>query len=130
MGKSQNKLFEEKQFVSKNVFGWPEKVESADLGASQSVLNISLLLLIGVLAIWYALWANFVISGQYRENLLKEKLENLVQENNQLLSERSGLANLGALLVFAKSAGLVEQKNIEYLFDRRNVAEVPSDLAH
>lgn len=128
--RKQNRLFEEKPFVSKNVFGVPVPDIEPRRVEHLSHLNIILVLLIGALAIWYALWTNFVISGQYRENLLKEKLENLVLENNQLLSEKSGSANLGALLVFAKSVGLVEQKNIEYLFDRRNVAEVPQNLTH
>ena len=93
-------------------------------------LNTILLVLAAVLGIWYALWANFVISGQYQEKLLKERLAGLMEENNQLLSEKSSSANLGALLVFAKQSGMVEQKNIEYLFDRPDVAEIPQDLAH
>lgn len=87
-------------------------------------INIVLAVLIGALGVWYALWTNFVISGQYRERLLEEKLSSLLEENNLLLSQKSGSANLGALLVFSKQAGLVEQKTIEYLYDRRNVAEV------
>lgn len=98
--------------------------------ARWSFLNVALLFLAGVLGIWYALWANFVISGQYRESLLEKKLMNLREENNLLLSEKSVSANLGALLVFGKQAGLVEQKNIEYLFDRRDVAEAFRDLTH
>lgn len=93
-------------------------------------INVVLVVLIGVLGIWYALWANFVISGQYQEKLLRERLASLMEENNQLLSEKSSSANLGALLVFAKQSGMIEQKNIEYLFDRPNVAEIPQNLAH
>lgn len=92
-------------------------------------LNLILVTVICVLGVWYALWTNFVISGQYRERLLEEKLSSLLEENNSLLSQKSDSANLGALLVFSKQAGLVEQKNIEYLFDRRNVAEASGNLS-
>ena len=123
--KNQPRLFEEKPFVSKNVFGLAEKPaddRSARLARNTSLLNTILVVLIGFLGIWYALWTNLVISGQYHERLFRGKLESLRQENNRLLSEKSSSANLGALLVFAKDSGLVEQKNIEYLFDRQNVA--------
>ena len=92
-------------------------------------INLILIAVICVLGVWYALWTNFVTSGQYRERLLEEKLSVLLEENNSLLSQKSSSANLGALLVFSKQAGLVEQKNIEYLFDRRNVAEAPRNLS-
>lgn len=121
MEKRQNKLFEEKQFESKNVFG--QQVIVKPEGVHQPILNMVLLALVVVLGIWYAVWTNFVISAQYHEKLSKDKLDNLMVENNRLLSEKSSSANLGALLVFAKNSGLVEQKNIEYLFDRNNVAK-------
>lgn len=98
--------------------------------AHRSFSNLALVILMGVLGTWYALWANFVISGQYHESLLEKKLAALLEENNLLLSEKSSSANLGALLVFSKQAGLVEQKNIEYLFDRRDVAEIPLSSRH
>ena len=92
---------------------------------NQKALNAILLIFAGVLVVWYALWTNFVISGRYQEGLLEDRLSVLMEENNLLLSEKSSSANLGALLVFSKQAGLVEQKNIEYLFDRRSVAGAP-----
>jgi len=119
------KLFEEKSIVSKTISG-----QELALNNHQSILNTVLLILVIILGFWYALWSNFITSGQYRQNLLEGKLSVLRQENNVLLSEKSSSANLGALLVFSKHAGLVEQKNIEYLFDRRNVAEVPQTPAH
>lgn len=119
--KNQNRLFEDKPFESKNVFGTQVIVKPE--GVHQPILNIVLLALVVVLGIWYAVWTNFVISAQYHEKLSKDKLDNLMVENNRLLSEKSSSANLGALLVFAKNSGLVEQKNIEYLFDRNNVAK-------
>ncbi|TSC73926.1 MAG: hypothetical protein G01um101444_436 [Parcubacteria group bacterium Gr01-1014_44] len=115
-------LIEEKSVVVKTV-------SYQNVVAHRPLLNVILLLLVGLLGIWYALWVNFVISGQYRESLLEKKLAILLDENDLLLSEKSDSANLGALLVFSKQAGLVEQKNIEYLFDRRNVAEIPRNLA-
>lgn len=124
------KLFEEKQFVSKNIFGVPVSNVSPRRVECLLRLNLFLVILIGVFGIWYAIWVNLALSVQYQERLFKEKLESLVQENNRLLSEKSNWVNLGALLVFAKNAGLVEQRNIEYLFDRSNLAEVPHDLAH
>ena len=131
--KNQNKLFEEKPFVSENVFGMLSKsFRAKEISRFQigSYLNIILLILIGFLVIWYAVWVNFIIAGQYDERLFKDKLESLTEENNQLLSEKSNSANLGALLVFSKTSGLVEQKNIEYLFRQQNVAGVSQDLVH
>lgn len=125
MGKNRIRLFEEKPFESKNIFGRPSAVRQLTDEPSSGLrfFNMALLVLVIVFGIWYALWTNFVISAQYHERLSKDKLDNLMAENNQLLSEKSTSANLGALLVFAKNSGLVEQKNIEYLFDRNNVAK-------
>lgn len=117
------KLFEEKPIISTTISSENPPV------FSWLALNLVLLVLIGILGIWYALWTNFAISGKYQENVLERKLSVLLEENNVLLSEKSSSANLGSLLVFSKQTGLVEQKNIEYLFDRRNVAEVPRALA-
>lgn len=117
------KLFEEKSIVSTTISS--EK----NPAFSWLALNLVLLALVGILGIWYALWTNFVISGKYQENVLERKLSVLLEENNALLSEKSSSANLGSLLVFSKQTGLVEQKNIEYLFDRRNVAEAPRNLS-
>ncbi len=114
------KLFEEKQFESKNIFSLPPKTSLE--GVTKVRLNAVLVVVIGILGMWYAVWTNFLISAQYQERLAKEKLENLMAESNELLSEKSSLTNLGALLVFAKQSGMVEQKNIEYLFDRQDVA--------
>ena len=119
------KLFEEKSIVSKTISGPLCGVGGKNPAGFWLVLNLVLLALVGILGIWYALWTNFSISGKYQENVLEAKLSVLLEENNALLSEKSSLVNLGSLLVFSKQTGLVEQKNIEYLFDRRNVAEAP-----
>lgn len=116
-------LIEEKPVTAKTI-------SYRNTTASWPFLNMVLLVLAGVLGIWYALWANFIVSGQYRESLLEKKLAVFQEANNLLLSEKSSSANLGALLVFSKQAGLVEQKNIEYIFDRRKVAEVSRNLSH
>ena len=123
---NQNRLFEEKPFESKNIFALSAQAEPSGQKIGRfniSTLNLTLLILVVFLGVWYAVWSNFVISAQYYEKIAREKLDNLLQENNQLLSEKSSSANLGALLVFAKNSGLIEQKNIEYLFDRSNVAK-------
>lgn len=90
-------------------------------------VNIGLVFLAVVLAVTYAFWVNAIVSFKYKSDLLKIKLSNLTENNNALLSEKSDAVNLGSLIVFSKQAGLVEQKNIEYVFDQNNVAQIPDN---
>ena len=85
--------------------------------------NINLLVLACLLVVWAAFLSNTIATEEYRENLLKEKLSELEVENNALVSKKSHTSDLGALLVFGKEAGLVEQKNIEYIFENNDVAQ-------
>ena len=88
------------------------------------VFNISLLVLASLLVMWIAFWSNIVATKEYKENLLEEKLSELESENNTLISQKSYASGLGSLLVFSKEAGLVEQKNIEYIFENKDIAQV------
>lgn len=99
-------------------------VESRTSGLA--ILNLALVILAALLLFWYAFASNSVTSGRYQTGLLKTKLAGLQEENNSLLSQKSDLTDIGALLVFSHQAGLVEQKNIEYVFDRNNLAQVQS----
>ena len=88
------------------------------------VVNFGLLILIGVLLAWYAFWSNFIAAGEYKENLLKLKLSETEKSGSELLSQKSDAASIGSLLVFSKTAGLMEQKNVEYIFSDKDVAQV------
>lgn len=87
------------------------------------ILNLLLLALVASLIICYTFWSNFLTAGEYRENLFRAKLSEITAENNDLISQKSDAVNLGSLLVFSKQAGLVEQKNAEYIFDQSNLAQ-------
>ncbi|MBI2057391.1 MAG: hypothetical protein HYT63_00170 [Candidatus Yanofskybacteria bacterium] len=96
--------------------------------ANKNLLNFCLLLSLATLVIWYAFWLNFLASGQYKANLLEVKLIDLTKRNNELISEKSEEVKLSSLLIFASQFSLVEQKNIEYIFDRKDVAQVEKSL--
>jgi len=91
--------------------------------ATMKTFNTSLLILVCLLAVWAAFLSNAIATKEYRENLLKEKLSKLEIENNALVSQKSHTSDLGSLLVFGKEAGLVEQRNIEYIFENKDVAQ-------
>lgn len=78
-------------------------------------VNLVLLILVGILLVWYAFWSNFIAVGEYKENLLKLRLSEMEKYGNELLSQKSDASDIGSLLVFSKERGLVEQRNTEYL---------------
>lgn len=79
-------------------------------------------LILGLL-VWYAFWANNLGSFSYQENILKTRLAELTGENNLLVAERAAASELNSLFAFAQRAGLVEQKNVEYVFDEKGLAQ-------
>lgn len=111
-----------KKFLSNISQAKTVAVESRISGLA--ILNLALVILAALLMFWYAFASNSVISGRYQTGLLKTRLASLQEENNDLLSRKSDSTDLGALLVFSHQAGLVEQKNIEYIFDRNNLAQI------
>jgi hypothetical protein len=92
-------------------------------GYGMSAVNTILGLLILGLLVWYAFWANSLGSFSYQEKVSKTRLAILATENNLLLAERSAVSELNALFAFARRAGLVEQKNVEYVFDDKGLAQ-------
>ena len=92
------------------------------------LLNLALLSLLAVLVVWDAFWANFLASRQYKTSQLEVKLLDITRENNELVAEKSEAVKLSSLLIFSSQSGLIEQKNTEYVFDRKNVAQVEKSL--
>lgn len=85
--------------------------------------NFVLLVVAFLLLVWYALWANYLGSAPYQENILKSKFSGLLEEENNLLSQKSSVADLGRLLSFVRRAGLQEQTNPDYIFEQSGLAQ-------
>ncbi|MBI2676952.1 MAG: hypothetical protein HYX21_03360 [Candidatus Yanofskybacteria bacterium] len=92
------------------------------------LLNLALLSLLAVLVVWYAFWANFLASRQYKTSQFEIKLSGITRKNNELVAEKSEAVKLSSLLIFSSQSGLIEQKNTEYVFDRRDVAQIEKSL--
>lgn len=85
--------------------------------------NLLTLGLAVTLLICYAQWANLLGSVRYQEGLLKNQLLKVNENRNSLLSEKSSVTELDFLLSYARRTGLVEEKNIEYIFGKGSLAQ-------
>lgn len=105
------------------------KIAVADSqGREFPVFNLGLAILMAGLLIWFVLWANYLGYASYQEGVFETRLSILVGENNFLRAEKSAAVNLGALLRFARRAGLAEQKSVEYVFDEKGLAQAENTL--
>lgn len=92
-------------------------------GERRAILNLALGLMTAGLLVWYVVWANHLGSFSYQENIFKTRLAELNEENQWLLTEKLSAADLSSLFAFVRRSGLVEQKNIEYVFNEKDVAQ-------
>ncbi|MBI2065002.1 MAG: hypothetical protein HYT62_03060 [Candidatus Yanofskybacteria bacterium] len=86
-------------------------------------INIVFAGIASLLLFYYVMMANVVSAENYRIQTLRDKIELLAETNGDLMNQKLLLENPNVLFEFAKSHGLVEAKNISYIFENKNVAQ-------
>ena len=89
------------------------------------LLNTIILLIAGLLTIYYVVQANIVAAGNYKTNLLNQKLESLNEVRSSLAAQKSLMEDPARILDFALSQNMEEAKNAVYLFENGDVALKP-----
>ncbi len=89
------------------------------------IINTILLLVVGLLVVYYVVQANIIAASNYKINLLGQKLESLNEIRSSLASQKSSKEDPVKVLDFALSQNMVEVKNAVYLFENGNVALRP-----
>ena len=89
------------------------------------IVNTIILLIAGLLVIYYVVQANIIAASNYKINLLNQKLESLNEVRSSLAIQKSSMENPVRVLDFALSQNMVEAKNAAYLFEAGNVALKP-----
>ncbi len=86
------------------------------------LINTIMLLIAGLLVIYYVVQANIIAAGNYKVSMLSQKLESLNEIRSSLAAQKSSMEDPARVLGFALSQKMVEAKNATYLFESGNVA--------
>jgi len=86
------------------------------------LVNTIILLIAGLLMIYYVVQANIIAASNYKINLLNQKLESLNEVRSNLAAQKSSMEEPAKVFEFALSQNMVEAKNVAYLFENGNVA--------
>lgn len=89
------------------------------------VINTIILLIVGLLTIYYVVQANIVAASNYKISQFNQKLESLNESHSSLAAQKSSMEDPARVLNFALSQKMVEAKNAVYLFENPNVALRP-----
>ena len=89
------------------------------------VVNTIILLIAGLLMIYYVVQANIIAASNYKISMLNQKLESLNEVSSLLAAQKSAMEDPAKILEFALSHNMVEAKNAVYLFENGNVALRP-----
>jgi cell division protein FtsL len=89
------------------------------------LINTIILLVAGLLMVYYVIQANMIAAGNYKIKLLNQKLESLNEVRSSLAAQESSIEDPAKVLDFALSHGMVEAKNAVYIFENGNVALRP-----
>lgn len=86
------------------------------------IVNTIIVLVAGLLMVYYVIQANVIAASNYKINLLNQKLESLNEIRSSLATQKSSMEDPAKVLDFALSQNMVEAKNIVYLFENQDVA--------
>ena len=89
------------------------------------MINVIILLIAGLLMIYYVVQANTIAAGNYKINLLNQKLESLNEVRSSLAAQKSSMEDPAKILEYALSQNMAEAKNAVYLFENGDVALRP-----
>lgn len=89
------------------------------------IVNMIILLIAGLLMIYYVVQANVIAAGNYKISILNQKLESLNEIHSSLAAQKSSMEDPARVLDFALSQNMVEAKNAVYLFENPDVALRP-----
>ena len=86
------------------------------------VVNTIIMLIVGLLMVYYVVQANVIAAGNYKISLLNQQLESLNETRSSLAIQKSLMEDPAKVLSFALSQNMVEAKNVVYLFENPDVA--------
>lgn len=93
-----------------------------NLTSTVFIINTIILLIAGLLMVYYVVQANIIAASNYKINLLNQKLQSLNEIRSSLAAQKSSMEDLSKVLGFALSQNMAEVKNATYLFENGNVA--------
>lgn len=89
------------------------------------VINTIILLIAGLLMVYYVVQANIIAAGNYRISLLNQTLQSLDEVRSSLAIQKTSMEDPARVLGFALDQNMVEAKNVTYLFENGDVALRP-----
>ncbi len=89
------------------------------------IVNMIIMLVVGLLAIYYVIQANVIASSNYKISLLSQELESLNEVHSSLIAQKTAIEDPAKVLDFALSYNMVEAKNAVYFFENGDMALRP-----
>ena len=89
------------------------------------VSNVILIGVVGLLLSFYIIQANMIAADKYKAKALDGRLTSLNEIKTSLVAEISKIEDPSELMKFARANGMVEAKNITYIFENGNIALRP-----
>lgn len=89
------------------------------------IINTIILLIAGLLVVYYVVQANIIAASNYKISMLNQKLESLNEVRSSLSAQKSSMEDPARILDFALSQNMVEAKNAVYIFENGSVALKP-----
>ena len=86
------------------------------------IVNTVILLIAGLLMVYYVVQANVIAASNYKTSSLNQKLESLNETRSSLAAQKTSMEDSAKVLDFALSQNMVEAKNVVYLFENGDVA--------
>lgn len=99
------------------------KIRKIEKERQHGLLNLIALSSCVFLLIFYIIQVNWLVSQEYKLNLLKIKFGKVLEEQNRIQAERLHQDGIPQIVQFARKAGMVEATNSAYIFEDGSVAQ-------
>lgn len=86
------------------------------------IINTIILLIVGLLMIYYVVQANIIAASNYKISMLNQKLGSLNEVRSSLAAQKSSMEDPARILDFALGQNMAEAKNAVYLFENGDMA--------
>ncbi len=73
--------------------------------------------------LFYIIHVNKFVSNQYKVNILKNKLSNILEEQQKLQAEKFQNDGIPQVVQFARKAGMLDSGNSVFIFEEGSLAK-------
>jgi len=99
------------------------KIHPTTYHSTITVLNMTLVLIMGLLLLYYVMVSNSITAKYYVVRMLEDKVVSVVGISSILTSQKLQLEDMSFLQNIAEEKNMLKATNITYIFEGGNVAQ-------